>query len=52
MRISSNLVRKYQQAHEQKFGQHLSAKEAEQNLSNLANLIRLMLHGRSMRYGK
>ena len=52
MFISPKLVRKYKQTHERKFGQSISAKEAERKLSDLAELIKLLSKERSHRYGK
>ena len=49
MQISEHLVRRYQEAHKRKYGEDISAKEAEQCLSNLKDLIRTI---RSCRHGK
>ena len=49
MTISPNLVRRYQETHKRKYGEDISAKEAEQCLSNLKDLIRTI---RSCHHGK
>ena len=51
MFISERLVRKYQKTHERKFGESITAKEAERNLSNLAELIRLAKKERRNHHG-
>ena len=51
MFISDQLVRKYQKTHERKFGESITAKEAEQNLSNLAELVRLAKKERRSHHG-
>ena len=40
MFISEKLVNQYQKIYEQKFGEKITAKKAEQELSNLAELIK------------
>ena len=51
MQIHENLVRRYQETHERKFGQSISAEEAEQNLLNLMALVRLMSRKEVNYYG-
>ena len=46
MRISEKLVRAFQEAHECKFSQNISAEEAERDLSDLAELVRIIIKER------
>lgn len=43
---SEENVRKFKEAHEIKFGESMSLKEAEQNLNNLKTLLRVMAKNR------
>lgn len=47
MQISKGLIQAFQETYEQKFGQVIPAREAESNLSDLAELIKLIAHERS-----
>ena len=40
MFISERLVREYQKTHERKFGDSIAAKDAERELSDLAELVK------------
>lgn len=51
MNISKQLVRKYQRAYEQKHSQCLPDKQAELELANLAELVKLMVDERTDNYG-
>ena len=46
MHVSEKLVRAFQEAHERKFGQSISAEEAERDLSDLAELVRIIIKER------
>ena len=52
MFVSARLVAQYQQTHQRKFGEAISAKEAERNLSDLSELVRQIKASRSARHGK
>lgn len=52
MFISKQLVEQYRRTHERKYGETISAKEAERNLSNLTEIIRETKKLRSKRHGK
>lgn len=52
MRISPDLVRRYQETHKRKYNEDIPAKEAEKNLGDLKDLIRLVIQKRSKRHGK
>lgn len=43
---SEENVRKFKEAHEIKYGESMSLKEAEQNLNNLKTLLRVMAKNR------
>lgn len=51
MIISERLVRRYQQTYKRKFGEDISAKEAERELFDLAELIRIIVKERKSRHG-
>ena len=46
MRMSEKLVRAFQETYERKFGQSISAEEAERDLSDLAELVRIIIKER------
>ena len=46
MRMSEKLVRAFQETYERKFGQSISAEEAERDLSDLAELVRIIMKER------
>lgn len=50
MYISKSLIRAFQETHEQKFGQAIPADEAERNLSDLAELIKLTSNRKEKKY--
>ena len=50
--MKDTLVRKYQDVHRQKFGESITAEEAERNLSNLIELVRSMASIGKASYGK
>lgn len=52
MYIPKELVSALQGTYERKFGKRISAKEAEQNLSDLAELIKLISRERRDNYEK
>ena len=52
MFLSKRLVKLYQQTHQRKYGEEISAKEAEQNLSDLSELVRVINQNRRIRNGK
>ena len=51
MIISKRLVKKYQEEHRRKFGSDISAKDAERELINLKELVRLITRERKQRHG-
>lgn len=51
MYISDKLVQSFQKTYERKFGQGITANEAKQDLSNLAELIKLIAKERKCNYG-
>ena len=51
MILSQSLVREYQKEHKRKFGKDISAKDAEQELLNLKDLVRLIVKVRRQRHG-
>lgn len=52
MFIAKRLVQQYQQTHQRIYGEAISAKEAEQNLTNLSELVRIINRNRRIRNGK
>lgn len=50
--MTETLVHKYQDVHQQKFGQSITAEEAERNLSNLIELVRAMASVKKEKYVK
>ena len=52
MILSKNLVQEYQKEYQRKYGKHISPKEAEQELTDLKNLLRLILKERRNHHGK
>ena len=51
MIIAKHLINKYQQVYKCKFGKDISAKEAERELFDLKELIRLIVKERKNRHG-
>ncbi|MBR3414771.1 hypothetical protein IKG73_01995 [Candidatus Saccharibacteria bacterium] len=52
MLLSEKLVREYQGEHKRKFGEDISPKEAERELLELKELMRLIVKERRKRHGK
>lgn len=50
MAISERLVHEYQREYRQKFGKDISSKNAEQELSDLATLVRFIAKERRHRH--
>lgn len=50
MVFSNRLVQEYQKEYKRKFGRDISSKDAERELLNLKDLVRLIVKGRK-RYG-
>lgn len=51
MILSERLIRGYQEEYKHKFGKDISAKDAEQELLNLKDLVRLIVKTRRQRHG-
>ena len=52
MTLSSKLVREYQNQYRRKFGKDITAKEAEREIFNLKDLVKLMTKVRRQSHGK
>ena len=52
MFLAKSLVQQYQQTHQRKYGEAISAKEAEQKISNLSELVRIINRNRRTKHGK
>ena len=50
--LSANLVSRFQDQYQHKFKQVISAEEAERDLIGLADLVRLMIEKKEVKYGK
>lgn len=51
MVLSERLIRGYQEEYKRKFGKDISTKDAERELLNLKDLVRLINKTRRQRYG-
>lgn len=52
MVLSKNLIQRYQRLHKIKFGKEISPKEAEREMLDLKDLVRLITKERRNHYGK
>ena len=52
MSLSKNLIREYQRQHKYKYGEDISPKEAEREILDLKELVRLIAKVRRGRHGK
>lgn len=52
MVLSNKLVREHQRLHRNKFGEYISPKEAEREILDLKELVRLIVKTRRDRHGK
>ena len=52
MLLSKYLVQEYQKEYRRKFGKEISIKEAEKEIFDLKELVRLIAKGRKVRHGK
>lgn len=46
MQVSEKLVRAFQETYERKFGENISAEKARQDLSDLAELVKIIMQKR------
>lgn len=52
MIFSGNLVQEYQKEYQRKFGEDISPKDAEREMLDLKELVRLILRERRQHHGK
>lgn len=52
MVLSNRLIRQYQNEYQRKFGKDISPKDAEKEIFDLKELVRLIAKGRKARHGK
>lgn len=52
MVLSKNLIHEYQETYKRKFGEEISSKEAERELFDLKELVRLITKERRKRHAK
>ncbi len=52
MILSKNLVQEYRKKYKTKFGKDISPKDAERELLNLKDLVRLIAKERKQRHGR